>query len=314
MDCMKSTYFNLYGERDINAIGCVTGKSLNQGGIDGRAEGPGLGVCIGLREICNNEPLCKKLGITTGLKDKKFIIQGLGNVGYWCAVFLCESGAILVGVVESNSSVYNEHGMNPTDIKEYKTKNKTLSGFTGATESFDADSNPAEVLERSCDIIVPSALEKTINSSNASKLKCKIIAEAANGPVTVRAEQILEQKGVIIIPDIVINAGGVTVSYFEWLKNLEHKQLGLLIRRFEHKSKHELYDLLSVCYDKDDVDKLKGPSEKDLVYSGLDEIMSNTMTEVIKQAHEKHISLRMAAYGIAIQRYYASFILTGITI
>jgi len=312
MDCMKSTYTNLYGERDINAIGCVTGKSVNQGGIEGRSEGTGLGVFYGIREVCGNEDLCKSVGLTTGLKDKTFIVQGFGNVGYWSSVFLAGEGAKLIGVVEFNSAVYNPDGMDPVELNKYKMVHKTLHGFPGAKESIDEDTSA--FMEKQCDILIPAAVERSININNAPKLNCKIIAEAANGPTTAMAEEIIEKRNILIIPDLVLNAGGVTVSYFEWLKNLEHKQLGLLIRRFEHKSKIDLYDLLSVCYDKDEVEKLKGPGERDLVYSGLEEIMCNTMAEVISKSFQKKVSLRMAAYGIAINRVYLTYERTGITL
>jgi glutamate dehydrogenase (NAD(P)+) len=165
-----------------------------------------------------------------------------------------------------------------------------------------------------CDIFIPSAIERTINQNNAEKYNCSIIAEAANGPTTTNASQILEGKNILIIPDLVLNAGGVTVSYFEWLKNLEHKELGLLIRRYEHQSKKQLYDMLSVDYHKEDVEKLKGPSERDLVYSGLEEIMCNTMKEVVSLSLKDNISLRLAAYKIAITRIYEIYLNAGITI
>jgi len=314
MNCMKDTYVNLYGEKNINAVGCVTGKSVNQGGIDGRVEGTGLGVFYGIREVCNNEDLMKKQGLTTGLSDKSFIVQGFGNVGYWSSVFLVESGATMVGVVEFNSAIYNAEGIDPVQLNVYKQKHKTLHGFPGAKESLDDSENFLSIMEKQCDILVPAATERSINVVNADKIKCKVIAEGANGPTTLFADEILEKKGILIIPDLVLNAGGVTVSYFEWLKNLEHKQLGLLIRRFEHKSKHELYDLLSVCYDETDVEKLKGPTEKDLVYSGLEEIMCLTMKDVIKNSLDKHVSLRMAAYGIAIKRIFNAYDGSGITL
>ena len=314
MNCMKDTYVNLYGEKNINAVGCVTGKSVSQGGIEGRVESTGLGVFYGIREICNHEQLCKRHGLTMGLDNKTFIVQGFGNVGYWSSIFLTEEGAKLIGVVEYNSAIYNPNGINPEELNAYKQKNKTVHGFPGAKESLNQDQNPSSFMEKECDILIPAAVERSVNMSNAPRLKCKIVAEAANGPTTLAGEEILEAKNILIIPDLVLNAGGVTVSYFEWLKNLEHKQLGLLIRRFEHKSKLELYDLLSTCYDEKDVEKLKGPSEKDLVYSGLEEIMCQTIKTVTDTAIKKNISMRMSAYGISIKRICDTFDATGITV
>lgn len=231
MNCMKDTYATLYGEKDVNAVGCVTGKSVSQGGIDGRTESTGLGVYYGIREVCNNSFLAEKHGYTTGIMDKKFIIQGFGNVGFYASKFLCQSGAKLIGVLEWNSSVFNPDGMDPEDLIQYKNTNKTLAGYRGAAESFSEKQNFMQVMFKECDILIPSAVERSIHIDNASLINCKILGEAANGPTTVAANSILVDRNILVIPDLVLNAGGVTVSYFEWLKNLEHKQLGLLIRR-----------------------------------------------------------------------------------
>jgi len=230
MNCMKDTYTTLYGEKDVNSVGCVTGKSVSQGGIEGRTESTGLGVFYGIREVCNNEALAEKHGFELGIKDKTFIVQGLGNVGFYASKFLMQSGAKLIGVVEWNSAVYNEEGLDPEDLIAYKNKNKTLAGYSRA-QSYGANQNFMEVMNNKCDILIPAAVERSIHLGNAEKLQCKILGEAANGPTTVGANEILEKRNILVIPDLVLNAGGVTVSYFEWLKNLEHKQLGLLIRR-----------------------------------------------------------------------------------
>lgn len=231
MNCMKDTYKTFYGTTDINTLGCVTGKSVNQGGIQGRVESTGLGVFYGIREALSNEILCKKHKIVPGVANKTFIVQGLGNVGYYASKFLISSGARLTGVIEWNSSIYNEEGFDLDEVENYKIKHKTLHGFPKAKETYSFDENFGEVLHKPCDILIPAAVEKSINMYNADKLNCQILAEAANGPTTVFASRILEKKNVLILPDLVLNAGGVTVSYFEWLKNLEHKELGLLIRR-----------------------------------------------------------------------------------
>jgi glutamate dehydrogenase (NAD(P)+) len=230
MNCMKDTYVTLYGEKDVNAVGCVTGKSVAQGGIDGRTESTGLGVFYGLREVCNNVSLAEKYGYTPGIAEKTFIVQGFGNVGFYASKFMTEAGAKLVGVVEFNSAVYNPEGIDVYELIAYKNKHKTLAGFPKG-ESYSNNQDFMSVMNLPCDILIPAAVERSVNIGNADKLQCKILGEAANGPTTVGANHILEKKGVLVIPDLVLNAGGVTVSYFEWLKNLEHKQLGLLIRR-----------------------------------------------------------------------------------
>jgi glutamate dehydrogenase (NAD(P)+) len=231
MNCMKDTYATLYGEKDVNAVGCVTGKSVAQGGIDGRTESTGLGVFFGLREVCNNPHLAEKHNYSIGIHDKTFIVQGFGNVGFYASKFLTAAGAKLVGVVEWNSAVFNPDGIDPEDLIQYKNQHKTLDGYKGATESYSEKQDFLSVMHKTCDILIPAAVERSVHFANAEKLNCKILGEAANGPTTVSANHILEKKNILVVPDLVLNAGGVTVSYFEWLKNLEHKQLGLLIRR-----------------------------------------------------------------------------------
>ena len=231
MNCMKDTYTTLYGEKDLNSVGCVTGKSVNSGGIEGRIESTGLGVFYGIREICNNLILSKKYNFKPEIKGKTFIVQGLGHVGYHTSRFLIDAGAILIGVIEKGSSVYNPKGIDVDELLAYKLKANTLSDFPHA-ESFNSSENFEEIMYKECDILIPAAVERVIHVGNVDKIKCKILAEAANGPTTVKANDILDKKNILIIPDFVLNAGGVIVSYFEWLKNLEHKELGLLVRRY----------------------------------------------------------------------------------
>lgn len=231
MNCMKDTYATLYGEKDVNAVGCVTGKSVAQGGIEGRTESTGLGVFYGLREACNNAFLAEKHGYDLGVEGKTFIVQGFGNVGFYASKFLTQSGAKLIGVVEWNSSVFNPDGIDVEDLIQYKNQHKTLAGYKGATESYSNSEDFHQIMFKECDILIPAAVERSVHMGNAEFINCKILGEAANGPTTVSANHILENRNILVLPDLVLNAGGVTVSYFEWLKNLEHKQLGLLIRR-----------------------------------------------------------------------------------
>jgi glutamate dehydrogenase (NAD(P)+) len=307
MNYIKDAYCSMLTDKDINSSACVTGKSVLQGGIEGRIEAPGLGVFYGIREIINNTTLAEKYDYTPGIIDKTFIVQGFGNVGYNASNFLFRAGAKLIGVVESNSSIYNPNGLNPTEIMNYKNQHKTLEGFPGALESYpDGDNKSFEkVMYYPCDILIPAAIESVINKKNVSKLNCRILAEAANGPTTEAADRYLNENNVLVIPDIVLSGGGVIVSYFEWLKNLEHKQLGLLLRRYEHQSKKQLYEMLSIQLNqKEDLDKLKGPSERELVYSGLEDIMCNTIRDVLVTSQRIDSSLRIAAYKIAIKRIY----------
>jgi glutamate dehydrogenase (NAD(P)+) len=217
---MKDTYTNVYGEKDINAEGCVTGKHLSQGGIEGRTESTGLGVFYGIRELLNDKDFCKKAGFSTGIKDKEFVVQGFGAVGYWASKFITEEGGRVTTIIEHNSAIYKKEGFNPDDVQEYMGKNKTLKGYPKATT--EETENPKSYMEKECDVFIPAAVEKSINKDNARNIKCKVVAEGANGPTTVRADEILQERGILIIPDLLLNAGGVTVSYFEWLKNLQH--------------------------------------------------------------------------------------------
>lgn len=233
MNCMKDTYTTLYGEKDVNAVACVTGKSVSQGGIEGRTESTGLGVFYGIREVLNNTHLSEKYDFSVGVEGKSFIVQGFGNVGFYASKFLTQAGAKLVGVVEWNSSCFNPEGIDPEDLIQYKNQHKTLAGYKRATESYSDKTDFMQIMNKSCDILIPAAVERSIHMGNADKINCKILAEAANGPTTFAANEMLEKRNILVLPDLVLNAGGVTVSYFEWLKNLEHKQLGLLIRRYK---------------------------------------------------------------------------------
>lgn len=307
MNWMKDTIATYYGENDLFAAGCVTGKSIEHGGIDGRSESTGLGVFYGIREAFDNPEICKKLKVDSGLKGKTFIVQGFGNVGSWASKFLSKSGAKLVGVVEYNSSIYNKEGLNVNELIEYKNKHHTLKGFTGGESFTSEERNPLELMEKECDILIPAAIENSINMKNVNNLKCKLVAEAANGPTTYGANNILNEKGVVILPDLVLNAGGVTVSYFEWLKNIDHKEMGLLTRRWERNSKQALYKMLSNSNtnstDKNvEMSKLDGASEREIVYSGLEEIMCSTIKNMFELAHKEKLPYRIAAYKIAINK------------
>ena len=211
----------------------MTGKPLSQGGISGRTEATGLGLYYATREFLEDERFTSKHKLAKGLKGKTVVVQGFGNVGYYAAKFLSEmGGAKVVGVVEYNSAVFNPAGLDIEALKVHQTAKKTLAGFAGATRELDA-ANALSGIETECDILVPAALEKQITKHNADKIKAKIISEGANGPVTPWAEQILAKKGTVILPDILCNAGGVTCSYYEWLKNLSHVRFGRLTRRWE---------------------------------------------------------------------------------
>lgn len=225
MSWICSTYQSLKPD-DVNGLGCVTGKPLAQGGIRGRVEATGLGVYFGVRELCSDEEMMEKLGLDVGIAGKHVVIQGFGNVGYYAAKFMSAAGAKVVAVCDWDCGVRSDSKLDISALKEHVTKTGSIRGFEGA-ETFE---NSAEGLELDCDILIPAALERQIHEGNAGRIKAKIIGEAANGPTTPEAERILEKNGAVVIPDIYLNAGGVVVSYFEWLKNLSHVRFGRLVR------------------------------------------------------------------------------------
>jgi glutamate dehydrogenase (NAD(P)+) len=207
MSWIADTYASLK-PGDVDAMGCVTGKPVSQGGVRGRTEATGLGVFYGLRELCNTAEEMAKLGLSVGVKDKKVIVQGLGNVGYHAAKYFSEAGSKLVGIAEYEGGVYNANGLDLEALVAHRKSTGSILNFPGATNV----TNSAEVLEMDCDILIPAALENVINADNADRIKAKIIGEAANGPLTPEADVILNAKGVIVVPDMYLNAGGVTVE------------------------------------------------------------------------------------------------------
>ena len=232
---------------EIDAAGCVTGKPISQGGVHGRKEATGLGVFFGVREVCNNADLMKKLGLTIGIEGKRVIVQGLGNVGYHCAKFCRENGAIVIAIAEYEGAVYSENGINEEELFQHRKATGSGNNFKDST--FIPKSSDA--LELDCDILIPAALENVIDGNNAPRIKAKIIAEAANGPLTPEADEVFINKGVLVIPDMYLNAGGVTVSYFEWLKNLSHVRYGRLEKRFTESMNHHILTELELLTGKE---------------------------------------------------------------
>ncbi len=227
MSWIVDTYASLK-PGEVDAMGCVTGKPIAQGGVRGRTEATGLGVFYGIRELCNVKEDMDRLGLTTGVKGKRVIVQGLGNVGYHAAKFFHEGGSKIVGLAEYEGGIYNADGLDLEAVVAHRKATGSILGFAGATDF----KNGFDVIEQECDILIPAALENVINADNADRIKAKIIGEGANGPLTPEADEILLAKGVIIVPDMYLNAGGVTVSYFEWLKNLSHVRYGRMEKRF----------------------------------------------------------------------------------
>lgn len=300
---------------EIDAAGCVTGKPITQGGVRGRREATGLGVFYGIREVCNMPDVMSKLGLTEGIKGKRVIVQGLGNVGYHSAKFFQDAGAIIVGLAEYEGSVYNYDGLDVDAVFQHRKNTKSILNFPGATNCV----KNTDALELECDILIPAALENVINGENAPRVKAKMIGEAANGPLTPDADEEFAKRGVLVVPDMFLNAGGVTVSYFEWLKNLSHVRYGRLEKRFTENQNGNMLSQVEQLTGKKVEDKMRttimhGPDEVDLVYSGLEETMINAVNEVMDCWKENPAipDMRTAAYVVAINKVAITYLELGI--
>jgi glutamate dehydrogenase (NAD(P)+) len=300
---------------EIDAAGCVTGKPITQGGVRGRKEATGLGVFFGIREVCHMEDVMKKLGLTIGVEGKKIVVQGLGNVGYHSAKFFREHGSLVVAIAEYEGAIFKADGLNEEEVFQHRKATGSILNFPGATNL--AKSNDA--LELECDILIPAALENVINGDNADKVKAKIIGEAANGPLTPEADDILIAKGVLVVPDMYLNAGGVTVSYFEWLKNLSHVRYGRMEKRFTENLNTHILDQIEGLTGKNVSDAERkfikhGPEEVDLVHSGLEETMITATREIMEiwKNNPAIPDMRTAAYVCAINKVGTSYSELGI--
>jgi glutamate dehydrogenase (NAD(P)+) len=317
MAWIYDTYRTFKG-MDIDAAGVVTGKPVNQHGIHGRTEATGRGVFYGLREACDIPEDMKKMGLSTGLKGKRMIVQGLGNVGSFTGkISQDEGGAIVVGVGEMEGAIYNADGFDIHEVLKFRKENGSILGFPGAT-SIPKEQRES-ILEYDCDILVPAALEDVISFKNAANIKAKIIGEAANGPITSKGEEILLEAGKLIIPDVYLNAGGVTVSYFEWLKNLSHMRFGRMEKRFDQQRLANLVAMVERQVGREVSDEEKqmiarGADEIDLVRSGLEETMINAYHQIreVKLEKPKVTDLRTAAFVSAISKISSDYLAMGI--
>ena len=314
MSWIADTY-QAFNPGQIDAIACVTGKPLAQHGIQGRREATGRGIFIGIREAVSVAEDMKKLGLSVGIEGKKVIVQGLGNVGYYTAKFLQEAGAIIVGLCEYEGAIYNEAGLEVDSVVQHRKETGSILGYKNCIDF----KNSSEGLEQKCDILVPAALEKQITIENISRIKAKIIGEGANGPTTPEAEAVFTKNGGIILPDLYLNAGGVTVSYFEWLKNLSHVAFGRMDKRYEETSTQNMVNMIekSTGVKLSDVERkslIKGASELELVISGLEDTMMRSYHEIreIKVINPKIDTLRTAAFVSSIDKVAVSYMNLGI--
>ena len=301
---------------DINGAACVTGKPTSKNGLIGREEATGRGVQYIVREFFRNPELLKLCKLDNNLATKTFILQGLGNVGYHLSKFLSEDDSVkLIGISEFNGGIYNEDGINVEHAKKYFSKHKSFENYSKAT--FIKDSSL--LLKRQCDILIPAARENVITEKNAEDISAKLIVEAANGPINYKGNQILNRKKVFVIPDILANAGGVAVSYFEWVKNIRHIRFGRLEKRRNQLQINNLIEAIEVMTGKSMPKKYKanfmdGIEEIDLIRSGLDDMMIDGFQSVKKEflETEKMPDFRTAAFKVAIDKIALSYDFIGL--
>lgn len=313
MSWILDTFLSLY-PGNTDSLACVTGKPISQGGVRGRKEATGLGIFYGIRELCSMKEEMSSIGLEIGLEGKKIIIQGLGNVGCYSANFFYNAGAIIIALAEREGAIYNEKGLNVPKVLSHLKETGSILNFPDSKNIKRTES----ALEFNCDILIPAALENVININNANKIKAKIIGEAANGPITPEADEILEKKGIIIVPDIYLNAGGVTVSYFEWLKNLSHVRYGRMEKKFSENMNTELLQIIeTICKKKISKEEKRiisrGANEIDLVRSGLEDTMINGFHKIQYLKKSSNIkNMRTAAFLLAINKIVDSYEKLGI--
>ena len=299
----------------LDALGCVTGKPLTQGGVNGRREATGRGLFYAIREACSHADDMQALGLTPGLEGKRVVVQGLGNVGYHAAKFCREAGALVVAIAEREGAILNPKGLHEEEVFQHRKGGASILTFPGATPL----ASTAAALELECDILIPAALENQFTAENAPRIKAKIVLEGANGPTTPDADPIFRQKGMLVIPDIYANAGGVTVSYFEWLKNLSHVRFGRIAKRHEEANERQMLRAIELATgthfsEEQRAALAKGPDELDLVNSGLEESMVTAYRE-IREVHKVQVpreTMRVAAFIIAIDRVAKTYEQLGI--
>src|SRR6218665_3530319 len=300
---------------EIDAAGCVTGKPVTQGGVRGRKEATGLGVFFGIREVCSMPDVMERLKLSVGVEGKRIVVQGLGNVGYHSAKFFQNAGATVIALAEYEGAIYSDNGLDVDEVFNHRKKTGSILDFPGAKNL----AKNTDALELECDILIPAALENVINGENAPRVKAKIIGEAANGPLTPEADEVFTKKGIIVVPDMYLNAGGVTVSYFEWLKNLSHVRYGRMEKRFnEYMNAHIVGQMENLSGKKMNTKEkeyiVHGADEVDLVYSGLEETMITATHEIMNEwKNNPDIpNMRTAAYVVAINKVATSYAELGI--
>jgi glutamate dehydrogenase (NAD(P)+) len=299
----------------LDAAGCVTGKPVTEGGIRGRTEATGRGLSYALKEACSDRDDMQALALSTGLEGKRVVIQGFGNVGYHAAKFLRSEGARIVGIAVPEGAILDPTGLDENAVAAHRKRTKSILGFPGAKPI----PNAPDALELDCDVLVPAALENQLTASNAARVKAKIILEGANGPTSSAADEIFRARQILVIPDIYANAGGVTVSYFEWLKNLSHVRFGRLERRLQAASGQRLLSAIESATgtqftDNDRASFVTAHDELSIVNSGLEETMAVAYRELREALRVQPAlgDLRTAAFFVAIEKVARSYLELGV--
>ena len=316
MGWIADAYKALYPE-DLNQDACVTGKPTNRGGIAGRNEATGKGIQYALREFFRHSDAVDAAGLQGGLSGQRVVFQGLGKVGFHAAKFLSEQDNVrVIAIIEKDGVVTDQDGLNVHDVKQFFAETGGLKGFPAGSFS----ENGAKALEMECDILIPAALESQIHAGNAMRIQTRLIVEAANGPVTYEADEILRERGITILPDVFVNAGGVTVSYFEWTRNLSHMRFGRLQRRYDELRGQDLVAAMEAISGQQvpkDMDRKisKGANELDLVRSGLDDTMRVAFQDIreVMKTYTDIKDYRTAAYVVAITKVARSYYDLGLT-
>ncbi|XP_033215694.1 glutamate dehydrogenase, mitochondrial-like isoform X2 [Belonocnema kinseyi] len=321
MSWMADTYSKTFGMNDLNAHGVCTGKPINQGGVQGRTEATGHGVYFAVLNFISEEKWMSQIGLSTGFKGKTFIVQGFGNVGRFTAHYFVKAGAILIGVVLENISLYNPKGIDPNALMKHMDAKNTAEGFAGA-EVY----KKGNLMYEKCDIFVPAAGEKLVKKKDAENIQAKIIAEGANGPCTPLADVVFQERNILVIPDLYMSGGGVIVSYFEWLKNINHVSFGRLHFKYEMESNYHILDSVeqslkekmgdvkikpTAAFEK----RIAGATERDIVNTSLDHSMEHAAFCIMKSAEDLNLCLdvRKAAYCYAIKKIFKTYEVAGLT-
>jgi glutamate dehydrogenase (NAD(P)+) len=314
MAWMADTYIMLH-PNELNSLACVTGKPVAQGGIHGRTEATGRGVQYALREFFRHPELVKATRLSGDLTGKRIAVQGFGNVGsHFARLVQAEDGAVIISLSERDGTIYAPDGLDVNAVLQWREATGSIQNFPDAT-TFD---NPKAGLELDCDILVPAALQNQITADNAERITAPLIAEAANGPTTSDADAILRQRGTVIIPDIYANAGGVTVSYFEWVKNLSHMRFGLMEKRIGIRTQRQMISGIETMTERTfpppiREEMLHGVDELALVNSGLEETMVEGFQEIVEIMHQNQTpDLRTAAFVCGLHRVVLAYQELGI--